>query len=123
MAKRSVAAALTLLLFAPAQAKVPSPQFDLLCEGARGMHLHFRFDLAQGKWCAGPCRAVWAIEQMSDSAIKVATMSTDSSNNWTFVLDRYRSTFAAIHRGYGNSPTDQGQCKPQPFSGFPTKQF
>jgi len=122
--KRAAVAALALIAFGTAQAQPAAlSQFDLLCDGARGAHLHFRVDLAQTKWCVGQCQSVWSIDELSDSKIKLMTISSDSKYNWTFVIDRYTSAFVAIHRGYGDDPADGGQCKPQPFSGFPVRKF
>ena len=104
------------------QAAAP-PQFDLFCKGSRGAQLHFRFDLAQRKWCIGQCQSVWSINELSDSSIKVLTYSCDSKYNWTFLIDRYTTAFSAVHRGYGDSPADGGTCETKPFSGFPNRKF
>ncbi len=124
MMKLATVAVLASIAFSTGQAKAAaSPEFDLACEGARGMQMHFRFDLAQKKWCTGQCQSVWSIDELSDSRIKLMTVSSDSKYNWTFVIDRYTSNFFAIHRGYGDDPADQGKCNAQPFSGFPNRRF
>ena len=124
MMKLVTAALLTSMAFGTYQAKAAVlPEFDLTCEGAKGAHLHFRFDLAQKKWCEGQCQSVWPIAGHSDSTIKLMTTSSDSKYNWTFVIDRYTSAFVAVHRGYGDAPADGGSCKAAPFSGFPNRKF
>jgi hypothetical protein len=116
--------ALASIALASGQARAAAyPAFDLACQSRSGEALKFRFDLAQRKWCIAPCQAVWGIDQVSDGSIRVLTYGSDSRYNWTIVINRYTSTFAAVHRGYGNDPADSGSCKAGPFSGFPRKEF
>lgn len=124
MKKLATMAMTAFILLATARAgATTSPTFDLVCGTTSGARLHFRFDLMQKKWCVDRCDSVWAIDELSDSTIKLVTFSIDNRNNWTFLINRYTSTFSAIHRGYGDDPADKGECKAGPFSGFPTKRF
>lgn len=124
MSKQFKLAALLSITLGTTQVQAAAPpQFDLFCKGARGAQPHFRFDLAQKKWCIGQCQSVWSINELSDSRIKVLTYSSDSKYNWTFVIDRYTTAFSAVHRGYGDSPADGGACEAKAFSGFPTRKF
>lgn len=101
-----------------------APAFDLICHGQKtGQQLHFRFDLSQRKWCIGECQSVWTIDRLGDAMIELVTTSADGSNDWTFKINRFTGTFAAIRRGYGNDPKEAGDCEPQSFSGFPSKKF
>lgn len=110
------------VLASPAQASQPA--FDLICHGNKtGQQLHFRFDLPQRKWCFGECQSVWGIDRMGDAMIELVTYSSDGNNDWTFRINRFTGTFDAIRRGYGSEPKDSGNCKPQVFSGFPSKKF
>lgn len=110
------------LLASPVQAN--DTAFDLICRGSKtGQQLHFRFDLSQRKWCLGECQSVWGIDRMGDAMIELVTYSSDGNNDWTFRINRFTGTFAAIRRGYGSEPKDTGNCEPQAFSGFPSKKF
>jgi hypothetical protein len=124
MSIRVSAIAFALLALSAVEAQAAAPlQLDLKCSGVKGSQLHFRVDLAQKRWCFGECRSVWSINELSDTVLKVLTYGSHSSQNWTFSIDRYTSTFTAVHRGYGDEPADRGHCKVQPFSGFPARQF
>lgn len=120
----AITAMMAALSFGVSQAQAAvTPTFDLVCESHSGQQLRFRFDLSQKRWCVGQCQAVWSIDELSDSTIKLVTYSSDGNNNWTFNINRYTSTFSAIHRGYGDKPADGGQCQALSFSGFPSKKF
>ncbi|QNO26710.1 hypothetical protein EEB18_018565 [Sphingopyxis sp. OPL5] len=99
------------------------PTFDLICRGLSGQKLHYRFDLAQKKWCIDQCQSVWGIDRLSDSMIELVTFSSDGQNDWTIKIDRYTGAFAAIRRGFGSEPKDTGACEAKTFSGFPGKKF
>jgi len=118
-----MAAVAALVLNAGQAQATASPSFDLVCNGVKGAQLHLRFDLAQKKWCAGECQSVWPIYDLSDSMIKLRTISGDGKDEWTIAVDRYTSNFSAVRSGYSDNPQDWGQCKAEPFSGFPSRKF
>lgn len=124
MSNLATLAVVASIALATNQVEAAKPHaFDLICHAASGPRLHFRFDLAEKKWCIGQCETVGGIDGLGDGAIKLVTYSSDGNNDWTFLINRYTSTFSAIHRGYGDEPADSGECKAQPFSGFPTRKF
>lgn len=99
------------------------PTLNLLCNTQRGQPIRFRFDLQQKKWCIGECQSVWFIDELGDGMIKLSLRTKDDSDYWSINIDRYTSKFWTVRRGYGNKPKDWGQCKAEPFSGFPQKSF
>lgn len=119
----AVAAGFMLSVLMASRPLQAATTFDLACETKAGKPIHFRFDLQQKKWCVGECRSVWFIDGLSDAMIRLTTNSSDGNNNWTIEINRYTSTFSAVHRGYGNEPADGGRCQPSPFSGFPERKF
>ena len=125
MPRLSAVAVAASLSVATARVTAATPaSFDLVCQGAKGVQLAFRFDLAQRKWCLGECQSVWAIDLLSDSTIEFTAFTNASKSDvWTISINRYTSTFSAVHHGYGDQPADQGPCEPRPFSGFPVRKF
>lgn len=99
------------------------PTLDLLCSTQHEQPIRFRFDLQQKKWCVGECQSVWFIDELGDSTIKFTMSTKDDSDLWSITIDRYTSKFWAVRRGYGSEPQDWGQCRVEPFSGFPQKKF
>jgi len=124
MTKPTTAMCAALALNAAQAPAATSPAFDLICQGVKGARLHFRFDLAQRKWCLSECQSVWTIDQVSDSMIEITAFTNASrSDAWTISINRYTSTYSAVHHGYGDNPADEGSCSPVPFSGFPSRRF
>jgi len=99
-----------------------SSEFDLVCSPRNG-EVHFRLDLQNRKWCVSDCQSVWSINEISDAMIKIETYEEDGSRDWIITINRYTSQFSAVHYGYGEKPADEGQCRVEPFTGFPGKRF
>jgi hypothetical protein len=97
--------------------------FDLICSSKDGRNLHFRFDVQQRKWCIGECQAAWGINNVYEGSIRIVTYSKAQDPDWEITINRYTSTFSAVHLGYGYQPVDGGPCRAQPFSGFPDRKF
>lgn len=110
-------------LFANQLQAATQPTLDLVCSPQRRQPIRFRFDLQQKKWCIGECQSVWFIDELGDSMIKLSLQTKDDSDYWSVNIDRYTSSFWIVRRGYGSEPQDWGQCKVEPFSGFPQKRF
>lgn len=123
MMKRAMVVALAWLIPGAGPAQAAVQQFNLNCVASSGAQFHFRFDLAQRKWCVGPCESVWSINELSEAAIKFSTYGGDSKYNWDVVINRYTAEFVTIHRGYGGTPVEKGSCRPSEFTGFPSRKF
>ncbi|HEX4737736.1 MAG TPA: hypothetical protein VH331_09250 [Allosphingosinicella sp.] len=123
LTKIAAAAGMALSLLVASDPLQAATAFDLVCQTRARTQVHFRFDLQQKKWCVGDCHSVWFIDGLSDTMIRLTTTSTDRNNNWTIEINRYTSTFSAVHRGYGDEPADGGHCQPSAFSGFPERKF
>lgn len=121
--KLAYGVALAFFAVSASQVQAAGPTFDLICQGKGGQQYHFRFDVAQKKWCLGECQSVGSIDQLGDSMIEVSIATQDGSDHWTFRIDRYTSKFWAVRRGYGSKPKEWGECKAISFSGFPQKKF
>lgn len=121
--KLTYGAALALFALNASQVHAAGQTFDLVCQGKSEQQYHFRFDVAQKKWCLGECQSVWSIDQLADSMIELSIRTKDDSDYWTFKIDRYTSKFWAVRRGYGSDPKEWGECKASAFSGFPQKKF
>jgi hypothetical protein len=110
------------LVLATSAEAAPAPAFDLVCTSRSGKPIQLRFDLSQRQWCASSCQAVWAIDQISDAMLTVSMRGNDPYP-WIIRINRYTSTYQAIHDGFGNYPRDEGSCETRAFSGFPRRKF
>ncbi|MBL0924302.1 MAG: hypothetical protein IBJ12_07530 [Sphingomonadaceae bacterium] len=121
--KMTFGAAIALFALNASPVQAAGQTFDLVCTGKSKQQYHFRFDVAQKKWCLGECLSVWSIDQLADSMIELSIRTKDDSEYWNVKIDRYTSKFWAVRRGYGSDPKEWGECEARAFSGFPQKKF
>jgi hypothetical protein len=113
--------ALIVALFATGEAK--GSTLDLVCSAQKRAPIRFRLDTQQKTWCLDECKSVWAMDELSDSQMKLSLRTQAGDHYWYFYIERFTLKWWVVHRGYGTTPEDSGQCKVEPFSGFPRKQF
>ena len=118
---KKLASAAAVALFVTGEARAST--LDLVCAAQKRAPIRFRLDTEQKTWCLDECKSVWSIDELSDSQMKLSLRTQDGSHLWLFYIDRFTLKWWVVHTGYGNAPEDSGQCKVEPFSGFPKKQF
>ena len=103
--------------------EVRAAPVDLVCSAQKRAPIRFRIDTQQKQWCYDDCKSVWTVDELSDSQMKLSLRTQDGNHLWLFYIDRFTLKWWVVHTGYGSAPEDSGQCKVQPFSGFPKRQF
>lgn len=113
-------------MLATAAAEPTSDQFDLVCT-AKSDTVRYRIDLATRRYCAGECKSVRSIEEVSASEIvlvrKEPTFQSDSTSR--AIINRSTGawhTYAYIP-GAGLPITRDGTCEKAAFSGLPAAKF
>jgi len=117
------AIALVSLSGAPAAA---AEQFDLVCT-AKKENQRYRIDLERGEWCAGQCKRIMKIAEITAGML---TLNEDKPT----LSDRVRA-HNRINRvtgdwewyyfdpNYPSTMDHRGMCERAPFSGFPAGKF
>lgn len=109
-----------------AEPALAADQFDLVCTAPK-TEMRYRIDLARGEWCAGECKRVMKIAEVTSGML---TLHREEPQ-----LPERRRAYTTIDRATGEwrwyytdastiSAQDvNGTCEPAPFSGFPAAKF
>ena len=121
----------------PAALLAAATAFNLVCTGTEShilerhtvpglpdapLQLVLRIDLAQGRWCENECSSTLPIASIAATRIALQDDRGDLTSKQLF-LNREDGS---IHRRdqTGDFVVVQiGQCRPAPFTGFPTRKF
>jgi hypothetical protein len=117
---------LAAIMLALPGAAAEQQQFDLICT-AKKDSVRYRVDLAAKRYCAGDCRAVRPIVDVSATELVLErhepafrtditsrTIINRSTGGWQTYVDI---------PGTGVPFSRDGSCEPAPFSGLPTAKF
>lgn len=112
-----MAVALALSAASPA---IAADQFDLVCS-APNASVRYRIDLARGEYCAGECKLIQKIQQVTSGAITLFDEKNNvrdaraygTVNRITGDWEWYNSMFP------GAVMNHKGKCRPEQSTGFP----
>lgn len=102
-------------------------QFDLICK-AQKVQVRYRIDLASGEWCAGECKVVMKIAEVTSGLITLERSERRLPRDEESRTEINRATGEwhtyAFNPGLDVLPLIRdGNCEPADFSGFPARKF
>ena len=119
---RAVFLALALVSVPAAAAE----QFDLICK-AKNDEVRYRIDLTSGEWCAGDCKVVMKIAEVTSGVITLyddkptVKEPVTSYNTINRISGEWR--WYNYDPRYSTVQDVNGKCEPAEFTGFPAQKF
>jgi hypothetical protein len=114
--------------------------FNLVCSGTetysdnmapssareRPFSVTYRVDLNAGRWCSGECPETLAIYRVTERQITLTSNEAQRKNtvDWIHIdINRESGRLSADTVLKTSFYIRDGQCRPAPFAGFPTRKF